>query len=358
MNRKPKIAVVGATGAVGETLLSILAEQGHREDRVTALASERSMGQDVEFGNTQLEIHNLADFDFSGIDYALFSAGGSVSEQYAPKAAKAGAIVIDNTSAFRYVDDIPLIVPEVNGYRLDNIGPGSIIANPNCSTIQMVVALAPVHKQAGITRVNVATYQSVSGAGRKGLQELAMQTAQKLNFQDPEIKAFNQAIAFNVIPHIDEMQENGYTREEMKMLWETQKILEDPEILVNATAVRVPVFYGHAEAVHFETRENISIEEVRDLLSQAEGIEWLAGEDGIHPTPVSHAAGKDPVFVGRLRRDLSHPRGINMWVVSDNIRKGAALNAIQIMDYLEKQRFSSGNQPDVDLHSIQAGSGI
>jgi aspartate-semialdehyde dehydrogenase len=254
---KPRIAVVGASGAVGEVMLSILAEQGHREDRVTALASERSAGEDVDFGNVQLTVEELAAFDFSTVDYALFSAGGSVSEEYAPQAAAAGAIVIDNTSAFRYDDDIPLVVPEVNPEALEGITRGAIIANPNCSTIQMVVALAPIYREAGIARINVATYQSVSGAGRLGMQELALQTAARLNFQNPEVSKFAQPIAFNVLPQIDVLLDNGYSREEMKMLWETQKIFGDPNILVNATAVRVPVFFGHSEAVHFETREDI-----------------------------------------------------------------------------------------------------
>jgi len=338
---KATVAVVGATGAVGEVMLSILADQGHREDRVTALASERSLGMDVDFGNTQLSVEDLATFDFSTVEYALFSAGGAVSEEYAPKAAAAGAIVIDNTSAFRYHDDIPLVVPEVNPEALESIKPGSIIANPNCSTIQMVVALAPIHREAGISRINVATYQSVSGAGRRGLEELAKQTAARLNFQEIEMSKFAQPIAFNVLPQIDVMLENGYSREEMKMVWETQKIFSDPEIRVNATAVRVPVFFGHSEAVHFETREAISMDRVRELLENAPGVKMLEGVDMIHPTAVTHAAGKDPVFVGRLRRDISHPRGISMWVVADNIRKGAALNAIQIMDWLEQSKLKS-----------------
>jgi aspartate-semialdehyde dehydrogenase len=351
MHKFPKIAVVGASGAVGEALLSILADRGYREDHVTALASERSAGGDADFGNTQLTIEDLAGFDFSTVDYGLFSAGGSVSREYAPQAIAAGAIVIDNTSAFRYDDDIPLVVPEVNPQALDGITGGAIIANPNCSTIQMVVALAPIYRVAGIARINVATYQSVSGAGRQGLQELALQTAARLNFQDPELKKFAQPIAFNVLPQIDEMLENGYSREEMKMLWETQKIFADPDILVNATAVRVPVFYGHSEAVHFETREDISIEDCRELLEEAPGVEVLEGVDMIHPTAVTHAAGKDPVFVGRLRRDISHPRGINMWVVADNIRKGAALNAIQIMDCIEEKRISGGNNIQANVNS-------
>ena len=351
MKQKPNVAVVGASGAVGEVMLSILADKGYRTDHVVALASERSEGEDVEFGNAQLTLKNLAGFDFSRVDYALFSAGGSVSREYAPKAAAAGAIVIDNTSAFRYDDDIPLVVPEVNAHVLDGLSRGCIIANPNCSTIQMLVALAPVYRVAGISRINVATYQSVSGAGRGGLKELALQTAQRLNFKEPDVSKFAQPIAFNVLPQIDEMLDNGYSREEMKMLWETQKIFEDPGVLVNATAVRVPVFFGHAEAVHFETREDISIERVRQLLEEAEGVELMEGRDMIHPTPVTHAAGKDPVYVGRLRRDLSHPRGIDMWVVADNIRKGAALNAVQIMDVLEKNRLLGGNMDAANVIS-------
>lgn len=356
MNRKPRIAVVGATGAVGETMLSILAERGHREDRVVALASKRSVDEDVDFGNTQLTIQNLAEFDFTGTDYALFSAGGSVSKEFAPKAAAQGAIVIDNTSAFRYDKDVPLVVPECNAHLLDGISGGCIIANPNCSTIQMVVALAPIHREAGISRINVATYQSVSGAGRKGLNELAHQTAAKLNFKEIDPSAFAQPIAFNVIPQIDELLENDYTREEMKMVWETQKILQDENILVNATAVRVPVFYGHAEAVHFETREDISIERVRELLQNAAGVVLVEGKDKQHPTPFTHGAGKDAVYVGRLRRDISHPRGINMWVVADNVRKGAALNAIQIMDYLESRQPLAGNSATAHVKSAAAGA--
>jgi aspartate-semialdehyde dehydrogenase len=336
MIKEPKIAVAGASGAVGEVMLSILAERGYPANRVTALASERSAGDLVDYGNKQLAIAVLADFDFAEVDYALFSAGGSVSQEHAPRAAAAGAVVIDNTSAFRYDDDIPLVVPEVNAHVMQDITRGAIIANPNCSTIQMVVALAPIHRAVGITRINVATYQSVSGAGRRGLHELATQTAQRLNFQNIEVSKFAQPIAFNVLPQIDEMLDNGYSREEMKMLWETQKIFGDSEVLVNATAVRVPVFYGHAEAVHLETREPIGLDEVRKLLQAAPGVELVEGQGMIHATPVTHAAGKDPVYVSRLRRDLSHPNGIDMWVVADNIRKGAALNAVQIMQWLEQ----------------------
>lgn len=343
MKESFSIAVVGASGAVGEVMLSILAERGYPREAITALASERSAGKEVEFGDSRLVVQDLAQFDFSGVKYALFSAGGSVSEKYAPMASAAGAIVIDNTSAFRYVDEIPLVVPEVNSHMLQDIEPGAIIANPNCSTIQMLVALAPIQREAGIDRINVATYQSVSGAGASALRELAEQTVERLSFKEPTLNKFAQPIAFNVLPQIDSMQDNGYTREEMKMVWETQKIFEDPNVRVNATAVRVPVFFGHSEAVHLETRDDIDMERVRELLVEAEGIVVMDGEDMIHPTAVTHAAGKDPVYVGRLRRDISHPRGISMWVVADNVRKGAALNAVQIMEWLEQNRFGSGN---------------
>ena len=329
--------MVGASGAVGEVMLQILAERGVPQRDVVALASERSAGEAVEYGQSGLVLRDLAEFDFEGCDYALFSAGASVSRSHAPRAAEAGAIVIDNTSAFRYEDHIPLVVPEVNPGALDPVSRGDIVANPNCSTIQMVVALAPIHAAAGISRINVATYQSVSGAGRSALHELATQTAGRLNFRDPKTEAFSQPIAFNLIPQIDELQENGYSREEMKMLWETRKIFGDDEIAVNATAVRVPVFYGHGEAIHLETREDISLESVRDLLAEAPGVTLLDSDSGIHPTPITHAAGKDDVFVGRLRRDHSHPRGICMWVVADNVRKGAALNAVQIMEHVESR---------------------
>jgi aspartate-semialdehyde dehydrogenase len=351
MNKRPSIAVVGASGAVGEAMLSILAEHDYPAERVTALASERSAGRTLEYGDSRLKVGDLGDCDFDGIDYALFSAGGSVSKEHAPRAAAAGAIVIDNTSAFRYDDEIPLVVPEVNAHALEGVARGSIIANPNCSTIQMVVALAPIQRAVGIARINVATYQSVSGAGRQGMEELARQTAQRLNFKEPEISKFAQPIAFNVLPQIDELLDNGYSREEMKMVWETQKIFEDPEVRVNATAVRVPVFFGHAEAVHIETREVIGIDAVRGLLQDAPGLRLVEGEDMIHPTPVTHAAGADPVFVGRLRRDISHPRGISLWVVADNIRKGAALNAIQIMERLEEIRNTSGNAAPANVNS-------
>ena len=266
---KLNIAVVGATGAVGEAMLSILVEQGFKDAKIHALASEQSLGKSVDFGLRVLPVKVLNDFDFAGVDYALFSAGGGVSLKYAPRASQAGCTVIDNTSAFRMDDEIPLVVPEVNGDLLDNLSAGSIIANPNCSTIQMVVAIAPIHALAGIDRINVATYQSVSGAGSKGMEELARQTMDRLSFKDVKPSIFAQPIAFNAIPMIDSMQDNEYTREEMKLHWETRKILRDDSIAVNATAVRVPVFFGHSEAVHLETSRDISIEAVREALQKA-----------------------------------------------------------------------------------------
>jgi len=332
MNRKLNIAVAGATGAVGEAMLSILAEYGYKGANVHALASAKSLGKSVTFGNRTLAVEVLEDFDFNGIDFALFSAGASVSIEHAPRAAKAGCMVIDNTSAFRRDEDIPLVVPEINGDLLENLPAGSIISNPNCSTIQMLIAIAPIHAIAGIDRINVATYQSVSGAGSKGMEELARQTMDRLSFKEIKPSAFAQPIAFNAIPVIDAMQDNDYTREEMKLHWETRKILRDMSINVNATAVRIPVFFGHSEAVHLETSRDVSIEDVRKAMHKAAGLKLIDSTDPKEQaTAVTHAAGKDEVFVSRLRRDLSHPRGIDMWVVGDNVRKGAALNAVQIM---------------------------
>ena len=332
-----KVAMVGATGAVGEAVLSILKERRFPVSELVPLASERSAGELVEFGARHVTVKNLADHDFAGVDIAFFSAGASVSKLHAPRAAAAGAVVIDNTSEFRYQDDIPLVVSEFNPHAIARYTTRGIIANPNCSTMQMLVALAPIHRAAGITRINVATYQSVSGAGRSGIEELGRQTAALLNFQDHPPKKFSKQIAFNVIPHIDDFQANGYTKEEMKMVWETRKILEDDSIQVNATAVRVPVFLGHAEAVHVETRDKITAKQVRTLLEKAPGVVVIdERKAGGYPTPVGDAAGKDPVFVGRIREDISHPRGIDLWIVADNIRKGAALNAIQIGELLAK----------------------
>lgn len=326
------VAVVGATGAVGQTMLSILAERGFPVGKLSVLASARSAGNQIEFDGGKITVEDLATFDPTGVDIALFSAGGDISKEYAPKFAAAGAVVIDNSSAFRYDDDVPLVVSEVNPDAAKN-RPRGIIANPNCSTMQLMPVLAPIHREAGIERINIATYQSVSGAGQTGMEELGRQTAQLLGFQPAEAKKFPVQIAFNLIPHIDEFQDNGYTKEEMKLVWETRKILGDDSILVNPTAVRVPVFYGHSEAVHIETRQKISVERVRELLAAAPGVEVVDERTaGGYPTPVTHASGNDPVYVGRLREDISHPRGLDMWVVADNIRKGAALNAVQLAE--------------------------
>ena len=330
-----KVAMVGATGAVGEALLAILAERDFPVSELVPLASERSAGGKVSFNGEEVTVQLLDTYDFTGVDIAFFSAGGSVSREHAPRAAAAGAVVIDNTSEYRYQDDIPLVVSEVNPHAIADYTTRGIIANPNCSTMQMLVALAPIHRAVGLERINVATYQSVSGAGRSGMEELGKQTSALPSFQEVETKKFPKQIAFNVIPHIDDFQPNGYTKEEMKMVWETRKILEDRTIQVNPTAVRVPVFYGHAEAVHIETREKISAEQARELLERADGVVVMdERKAGGYPTPVGDAAGQDPVFVGRIREDISHERGLDMWIVADNIRKGAALNAVQIAELL------------------------
>jgi aspartate-semialdehyde dehydrogenase len=338
MSTPVTVAVVGATGAVGQVMLSILHERKFPVKKLIALASARSAGETIQFGGQQIVVQDLATFDPAGVDIALFSAGGSTSTQYAPKFAAAGAIVVDNSSAFRYDDDVPLVVSEVNPDAISN-APRGIIANPNCSTMQMLVALAPIHREVGIERINVATYQSVSGGGRSAVDELEKQSADLVAGREADPQRFPVQIAFNLIPHIDDFQSNGYTKEEMKLVWETRKILGDDSIQVNPTAVRVPVYYGHSEAVHIETRSKISVDRVRALLEAAPGVVVVDDrKSGGYPTPVTHAAGQDAVFVGRLREDISHPRGLNMWVVSDNIRKGAALNAVQIAELWLKNR--------------------
>ena len=331
-----KVAMVGATGAVGEAVLSILAERHFPISELVPLASKRSAGGEVQFAGKGITVQLLDTYDFAGVDIAFFSAGGSVSHEHASRAAAAGAVVIDNTSEFRYQDDIPLVISEVNPHAIAQYTNHGIVANPNCSTMQMLVALAPIHRAVRIERINVATYQSVSGAGRSGMEELGRQTAALLNFQSVQPdKKFPAQIAFNVIPQIDDFQPNGYTKEEMKLVWETRKILEDASIQVNPTAVRVPVFYGHSEAVHIETSEKITADEARELLRQAPGVTVLdERRPGGYPTPVGEAAGTDGVFVGRIREDISHDRGLDLWIVSDNIRKGAALNAVQIAELL------------------------
>jgi len=337
MTKKYNVAIVGATGAVGEAMISILEERKFPVDRVYALASERSVGKRIPFNGGSLKVEDLATFDFSKANIGLFSAGASLSEKYGPIAAAAGCVVIDNTSQFRYDDDIPLVVPEVNPEAIAQHTVRGIIANPNCSTIQMLVALKPIHDAVGITRINVCTYQAVSGSGKEGIEEVVSQTSQLLNGKPIQTKVYPKQIAFNVLPQIDVFMENGYTKEEMKMVWETKKIMGDDSIQVNPTAVRVPVFFGHSEAIHIETGEKISVEKVRDLLAAAPGITVMDERvDGGYPTAVTESSGNDDVFVGRIREDISHEKGIDLWVVADNVRKGAALNSVQIAEELVK----------------------
>ena len=331
------VAIVGATGAVGEAMMEILEERKFPVNKVFPLASERSAGSRLQFNGKSIVVQDLSTFDFSQAQIGLFSAGGSVSADYAPKAAAAGCVVIDNTSHFRRDNDIPLVVPEVNAGRVKDYSDRNIIANPNCSTIQMLVALKPIYDAVGISRINVSTYQAVSGAGKRGVEELANQTARLLNANPIETDIFPKQIGFNAIPHIGDFQDNGFTLEEMKMIWETQKIFEDDEIQVNPTCVRIPVFYGHSEAVHIETRGKITAREAAQLLKEFPGIELIdESVDGGYPTAVSDSAGTDGVFVGRIREDLHLDTGLDLWVVSDNVRKGAALNSIQIAEVLIK----------------------
>lgn len=335
MTKTVDVAVVGATGAVGEAMIEILEQRQFPVGKLYLLASERSAGKTLRFKGKSVVVQDLATFDFSQVQVGLFSAGGSISAEYAPKAAAAGCVVVDNTSHFRRDHDIPLVVPEVNPHAIADHTRRGIIANPNCSTIQMLVALKPIRDAVGLERINVATYQAVSGTGKEAIEELAQQTAKLLNAQTIKTEVYPKQIAFNALPHIDAFQDNGYTREEMKMVWETQKIFEDDSIAVNPTCVRIPVFFGHSEAVHIETRDKITAEEARALLVNAPGVEVLDERvDGGYPTPVTEGAGRDPVYVGRIREDISHPRGLDLWVVSDNVRKGAALNSVQIAEIL------------------------
>ena len=338
------VAVVGVTGAVGEVMLEILESRDFPVDTLYPLASARSVGKSVTFKGKRHTVQDLSEFDFSQTPIALFSAGGDISAEFAPIAAAAGCVVIDNTSHFRRDSDIPLVIPEVNAEAIGQFRNRGIIANPNCSTIGMLVALKPLYDAVGIERINVATYQAVSGTGKAAIEELAGQTARLLNGKPAEADVYPKQIAFNTLPHIDEFQDNGYTREEMKMVWETQKILGDSDIKINPTCVRVPVFFGHAEAVHIETRTEITAESARSLLEAAEGVTVLdRHEAGGYPTPVTDSAGQDPVFVGRIRTDISHPRGLNLWVVADNVRKGAALNSVQIAEILLEQHLSDNS---------------
>ncbi|MDD4914675.1 MAG: aspartate-semialdehyde dehydrogenase [Methylococcales bacterium] len=335
MSKTYDVAIVGATGAVGEAMISILEERNFPVGKIYALASERSAGKRIAFKGESLIVQDLADFDFSKVQIGLFSPGASVSAEYAPKAAALGCVVIDNTSQFRYDDDIPLVVPEVNPEKIADYKNRGIIANPNCSTIQMLVALKPIYDAVGITRINVATYQAVSGTGKEAIEELAGQTANLLNAKPVVANVYPKQIAFNVLPQIDVFMDNGYTKEEMKMVWETRKIMGDDTIQINPTAVRVPVFFGHSEAVHIETAEKISAEKVRALLSAAPGVTVMDERvNGGYPTAVTESSGRDNVFVGRIREDISCNKGIDLWVVGDNVRKGAALNSVQIAELL------------------------
>lgn len=330
------VAVLGATGLVGQTIMDVLAERKFPIGTLYPLASERSAGGEVEFAGKKLEVLDANTFDWSKVQLGFFSAGGSVSEKFAPLAADAGCVVIDNTSQYRYEPDIPLVVPEVNAHALADYRNRNIIANPNCSTIQMVVALKPIYDAVGIERINVATYQSVSGAGKSAMEALARQTAELLNAKEVTGDEFSRQIAFNVIPQIDVFMDNDYTKEEMKMVWETRKILGDESIMVNPTAVRVPVFFGHGEAIHIETTQQTDAEHVKQLLADAPGVTLYEQREAF-PTQVSSASGNDFVHVGRIRDDVSHSHGINMWVVSDNIRKGAATNSVQIAEVLIRE---------------------
>ncbi len=334
-----RVAVVGITGEVGRTFLKVLEERDFPVDELIPLASERSEGKRITFKGKEYEVKALnKQPNFKGIDIALFSAGGSVSREYAPKFAQDGAVVVDNSSAWRMEPDVPLIVPEVNPEDVHMVKNRRIIANPNCSTIQMVVALKPIYDEAGIKRVVVATYQSVSGAGAKAIRELEEQTKAWCEGREiPEPKHIAKRIAFNVVPHIDVFKENDYTKEELKMLNETRKILHDESIRVSATAVRVPVFYSHSEAVHMETEREISPERAREVLSKAPGV-VVVDNPAEDEYPLStDAAGRDEVFVGRIRKDLVFEPGLAMWVVADNIRKGAATNTVQIAELLIKE---------------------
>ncbi|KFZ31471.1 aspartate-semialdehyde dehydrogenase [Pseudidiomarina salinarum] len=335
MSRAFNVAVLGATGLVGQHMIELLEKREFPVGELFPLASSRSAGGTVKFRGEDVVVQDAEKFDWSQVELGFFSAGGSISRIYAPRAAEAGCVVIDNTSEFRYEDDIPLVVPEVNAHALADFRNRNIIANPNCSTIQMLVALKPIYDAVGIDRINVATYQSVSGAGKEAIDELAHQTASLLNGRPVEVETFSRQIAFNCIPQIDVFLDNDYTKEEMKMFWETQKIFGDSNIRVNATAVRVPVFFGHAEALHIETQQPIAAEQAKELLRNAPGVVLLENNDDF-PTQVGNAAGRDEVFVGRVRNDISHAQGLNLWVVSDNVRKGAATNSVQIAEHLIK----------------------
>ena len=332
--KKMNIAVAGATGAVGNQMIRCLEEMDFPMNSVVFLASSRSVGRQLRFKGDLIDVKELKEDSFKGFDIALFSAGGGTSEKFAPFAARDGCVVVDNSSAWRMDPQVPLVVPEVNPHAIAQHTEKGIIANPNCSTIQMVVALHPIHKKYGIKRIVVSTYQAVSGTGKKAIDELFDQTRAMINFLDYEKDVYPHRIAFNCLPHIDRFLENGYTKEEMKMVNETRKIMEDDSIAVTATTVRVPVFFGHSESVNIETHESVSVEDVKDLLENAPGIQVMDDPDkNLYPL-ATDAAGQDLTLVGRIRQDESIPNGINMWIVADNIRKGAATNTVQIAQIL------------------------
>ena len=336
MSRLFNVAVAGATGAVGNQMITCLDERDFPVKEITFLASSRSAGKKLKFRGDQVVVQEMTEDSFEGIDIALFSAGGSTSERFAPFAARAGCVVIDNSSAWRMDPDVPLIVPEVNPHAIARYTNKGIIANPNCSTIQMVVPLAPIHRQAGIKRIVVSTYQAVSGTGKKAIDELFNQTHAMINFLDYKTEVYPHRIAFNCLPHIDVFLDNGYTKEEMKMVHETRKILEDGTIGVTATTVRVPVFFGHSESVNIETHKKMTPAEVKELMEKSPGIKLVDDPSkNVYPLAIN-AAGIDDTLVGRIREDESIENGINMWIAADNIRKGAATNAVQIAELLAK----------------------
>lgn len=337
MSRTYRVAVAGVTTLVGETVLTLLAEREFPLLELFALdVRENALGR-AEFANSYLRIRDIATFDFSQADIALFCGDEALAAEHAPRAAAAGCVVIDDSAQFRLDEDVPLVVPEVNSSTLASLEQRRIIANPNTGVTLMSIALKPLHDAAGIERINVCTYQAVSGSGRAAVDELGNQAAAIFNMKPVKHRVYPKQIAFNVLPQIGEFMDNGYTREEMKMLWELRKVLEAPELQVNATAVRVPVFYGHALALHVETHDKLTADEARRLLKKAPGVKLVdTTKLGGYPTPVTEAAGHDAVYVGRVREDLSHPRGLNLWLVADNVRKGAALNSIQIAEILVK----------------------
>jgi len=337
MKSEYHVAVAGATGAVGNEMIRILEELEFPVASLKLLASSRSVGKTLDFRGKSLHVEELREDSFEGVDIALFSAGAGPSKKFAPAAAESGCVVIDNSSGWRMDPEVPLVVPEVNPHAVADYRNKGIIANPNCSTIQMVVVLKPIYEAAGIERVVVSTYQAVSGTGKKAMEELTEQTRNLLTFQEVTPEVYPHRIAFNCFPHIGSFLENGYTEEEMKMVHETHKIMEDPNIRVSATTVRIPVFYGHSEAVNIQTKRKLSAKEARVLLFQAPGVRVMDNPDErIYPMP-SEAAGINDTLVGRIREDISIENGLDLWIVADNIRKGAALNTVQIAELLVKE---------------------